>query len=377
MDSQDTQSSCVQTPFRLNVQPSAEFRVDEGHMPSQRVVRDNNFDLIRHLAATGVLISHAFPVTLGRGYPDPLQGFLNGVTVGNLCVASFFAISGFLITASWWRFESRGGYRGFLAARCLRIFPGLAVAAVLTVVLGAMLTTAPLMSYLGGAAEYVLRTVTLVSVAQRLPGVFETNPLGGTINGSLWTLFYEVVLYIGVAIAGAFGLLSRKRLALLTLPSLLALHVINAQTIASDRIHAITLLGIPFAVGMLAWLWRNDVRLDAAWVLFSLLLAWVCLGSAISEPMLYATVAVSSLYFGSLREFRVKWPSRWGDISYGIYIYAFPVQQTVTAFGARDPLLNILVALPATVILASLSWRFVESPALTLKHALRPTCSEV
>jgi peptidoglycan/LPS O-acetylase OafA/YrhL len=332
--------------------------------------RDNNFDLIRHIAAIGVLISHAFPLALGRDHPDPLQGPLNGVTIGSLCVAAFFAISGFLVTASWQRFETRGGCRGFLVARSLRIFPGLAMAALFTVALGSMLTTAPVMTYLRGATEYVLRTVMLVSVAQRLPGVFETNPMDSTVNGSLWTLFYELTLYVGVAVAGLCALLPRKRLALLILPLLLALYVISSQSHISDRIHSISLLGIPFGVGMLAWLWRNEIRFNAAWVLISWLLAWVCLDSAISEPVLYVAVAISSLYLGTLREFPVRWPSRWGDMSYGIYIYAFPVQQTAASFGVRDPLLGILVALPVTLILAALSWRFVENPALSLKRAL-------
>lgn len=334
-------------------------------------IRDNNFDLIRHLAATGVLVSHAFPIALGRSHPDPIQETLNGVTIGSLCVAAFFAISGFLVTASWQRFEIFGGVTGFLIARSLRIFPGLFVAALFTVILGAALSTAPMVEYLKGAAVYIVRAVTLISVSQQLPGLFETNPMDFTVNGSLWTLFYEFSLYIGIVIAGLFGLLWRKKVVLAGLPLLFALYVTTDQIHISDRIHSISLLGIPFSVGVLAWLWRDEFPISVGLLLISWVSAWASLGSAISEPTLFLAVAVSTLYLGHLRALPVKWPSHWGDMSYGIYIYAFPVQQTATSFGAHDPVSNIVFALPATIILAWLSWRLIENPALSLKRQWR------
>lgn len=338
--------------------------------------RDNNFDIIRHLAASAVLVSHAYPIALGRESRDMLGDVLDGVTLGSLAVAAFFAISGFLVTASWERFQIHSnGWRGFLKARCLRIFPGLIGAVLFTVILGALLTTSPVLIYLQGAVDYFLRTTTLISISQRLPGVFANNPMDGTINGSLWTLFYEVALYTSVLLAGVLGIIRRKKLIVVCVAALPVLYVITSNFDISDRVHTLSLLGVPFGTGVMAWIWRERIVVTFAWVALSWLAAWVLLGTAVSAPMLYFSVAVSVLYFAHVQKFPLKWPSKWGDLSYGIYIYAFPIQQTMVQFGPSYPAANIFLALPATLFMAWLSWNFLEKPALSFKKS-RKTISQ-
>jgi peptidoglycan/LPS O-acetylase OafA/YrhL len=147
--------------------------------------RDNNFNLLRMLAAAGVLVSHAYPIARGPDAEQPLESLL-GMTLGTVCVYVFFAISGFFIAQSFERAATPGA---FLRARALRLFPALAVVLCVTVlVAGLWLTTAPPPVYWAAVPEYLVRNLTLFFLRYDLPGVFEDNPLGPGINGSLWTL---------------------------------------------------------------------------------------------------------------------------------------------------------------------------------------------
>jgi len=170
---------------------------------------NNNFNLLRMLAATGVLVSHAYPISLGGGAVEPLATLLKGITLGSLCLMVFFVISGFFIARS---FAGKSSLISFLRARALRLFPALAVALAATVLAAAALTTASAAVYWAAVPEYYLGNVTLFFLKYELPGVFATNPYGGAINGSLWTLNYEVLCYMGVVICGLLGLLGRPAL---------------------------------------------------------------------------------------------------------------------------------------------------------------------
>ena len=130
--------------------------------------RDNNFNLIRMIAASGVLVSHAWPITYGGGVVEPLESELHGITLGTVCVYIFFAISGFFITKS---FDRSVGIGRFLLARALRLFPALIVVLCLTVLAGLWLTTAPVDVYLAAVPDYLLRNLTLFRLQYVLPGV--------------------------------------------------------------------------------------------------------------------------------------------------------------------------------------------------------------
>lgn len=328
--------------------------------------------MIRHIAATLVLISHAYPIALGRGASDILGNVFYGTTIGELAVAAFFAISGFLVTASWERFQrDKNGWRGFLCARIFRIFPGLIGAVLFTIVLGAVLTTSPTTKYVVGAIEYFIRTTTLVSISQRLPGVFEENPMSLTINGSLWTLFYEFTLYMLVCLAGLTGLLRRKKFLILSLVSLPLIFLATSKFNISDRVHTLSLLSVPFGTGVLAWVYRDRIPFTFAWVVVTCLIAWAALGTNLSEPILYFSTAILVLYLAHIKNARLKWPSKWGDFSYGIYIYAFPIQQIMAHFWPASPIANVLLSLPPTLIMAAISWHFIEKPSQSFTRACK------
>src|SRR5215471_7752815 len=161
------------------------------------IARQNNFDALRLLAAASVIFSHSFLIAEGSQAREWLI-----LLTGNQCILGltgvfvFFAISGFLVTQS---FEQTANPWHFLAKRALRIFPGLLV------------TTLSLGTYLirPEPYEYVLGNTLLDQTVHELPGVsFVKNPVGLEINGSLWTLRYEFVMYLMVLVLGARRLLT-------------------------------------------------------------------------------------------------------------------------------------------------------------------------
>lgn len=337
--------------------------------------RDNNFNLIRAVAATAVLVSHAWPLTLGPGTPEPFQA-LTGQTLGSLAVYVFFATSGFLIATS---FARRPDPWAFLAARALRLLPGLFVSLLLVAyAMGPLVTALPAADYLADPAvsRFVLRNMALVSPAYGLPGVFAANPYPA-VEGSIWTLAYEVVCYLGVLAAGLLGAFRDRRWMAACLAvygavwgGLWLVCLITGQGI-HPRIDDLHRLSLPFATGVLIFVLRDRLVLSAR----GLLVVWAVWGlariavSAAADPALVAALAYSTFWLAYVPRGPLLAYNRLGDYSYGIYIYAFPLQGLmVWLFGPMAPWTNIALALPAVLVCAVLSWHLVEAPALTLRH---------
>jgi peptidoglycan/LPS O-acetylase OafA/YrhL len=327
------------------------------------VGRDNNFNLIRMVAATGVLVSHAFPLTYGPGTPEPLERWL-GFSLGYVSVMVFFALSGFLITRS---FQKSASLKRFVKARVYRIYPALIAVLLVTVAVGALSVPDDWRARFWGAVpNYLLSNLALFRLHYDLPGVFMSNPYGPAINGSLWTLFYEVLCYVLVAMAGLAGALSRPRV-FLVLVALFAVAFV-ASLLVGDlprRVDNVLKLGFPFAIGSALAVWRDKVPFGAP-VAFALAGAALLAAPFAVFPAVFAVaLAYGVLWLGHLRVPALLPYNRLGDYSYGTYIYAFPVQQSVAALGVTSPWINIALALPVTLFCAVLSWTFVEAPALT------------
>ena len=331
--------------------------------------RDNNFNLIRMIAAMGVLVSHAWPLALGKGAVEPLQAAV-GFSLGKLAVFVFFAISGFLIARS---FERQPTVGRWLLARGLRLFPGLAVVLILTAaVLGPLLTTLPLGDYARDPATlgYVVRNLGLALPQWDLPGVFAGNPFGAAINGSLWTLFYEVVCYGGVLALGLIGAF-RHRWRMVAGLGAFALAYAASHALPPEaldyRLERLLLLGLPFAIGVAFHVWRARVRLHPAILLGLVALTVLARSTPGYVPLLTLSISYGVFLLayglgGAVRRYNAV-----GDLSYGVYIYAFPMQQLMVHLaGPMDPLTNVALAVPPTLVLAMLSWRLVEKPALGL-----------
>ena len=332
--------------------------------------QDNNFNLIRFLAAIAVLVSHAWPITGGAGTIEPLQAGL-GHSLGSLAVFIFFALSGFFIAGSYER--SKSALR-FTMARAARLFPGLAVSLIFVAfVMGPVVSDLGLGTYLTHpeTGAFVLRNLGLVNLQYSLPGVFDTLPYP-TVEGSIWTLVYEVLCYGMVFAVGVLGLLIRRR-------AMFAVFVIYALVWCAPLLVRVELhpsiahlrnLSLPFVVGVAFWVWRDRVVLSVPICVGMIVAAIVAHETALSYPTLVLALSYGAFWLGHVPRGIVRRFNRLGDYSYGIYIYAFPLQGlAIWLWGPMGPALNIALALPMTLICAVASWHWVERPALVLAWA--------
>ncbi len=329
----------------------------------------DNFTVLRLALSIAVVVSHAFSVGTGRHTDEPLYA-LTGYTLGEHGVNGFFAVSGFLVAMSW---DRRGGALPFAAARLLRVFPGLIVAVLVTALaIGAALTTLPARAYLADARVWQMIWVTLTTFksATVLPGVFEGNPLRWPIS-TVWTLRYELLCYAGLLTYGVLGGFKKPWLALAGAgAAALALVVLGALGPIPKGQETALRLPLIFACGSLAYLYRARVPLNPAIVaLWLALLPLVMLVFApLYKPLLFVGTAYLCLFIAlspGLSHPRFEPP---GDISYGVYLYGWPVQQALQAlYPAQSGWLMLGPALVITGVLATLSWLWVEKPALRWK----------
>ncbi len=333
----------------------------------------NNFDFLRFLLAALVILAHSFAL-YNLGGQEPLSRLTGGQEdFGGLAVDGFFAISGFLITASWLR--SRG-FVDYLKKRVLRIYPGFVVA---SLVCG--LIVAP-MAFDGGAGAYfhalrkgpfILHTLLLDKLV--LPDVFVHNPLPGQVNGSLWTIKIEFECYLMTAALGLATLLRRRVVPLLLLVMASAVLLINSlqlphlhQSPDSTLITHIRFVDY-FLAGMVYFLYRDRIVYRPGWLVAAIAALAAASLSHLLVPLMPIPFTYLLMYCAFSPAITLHNWGKHADLSYGVYLYAWPVQQLlVQRFqGALTPYTLTLAALPLTVICATASWYLVEKPSLSLK----------
>jgi len=338
--------------------------------------RGNNFDVLRLLAASLVLFSHSYALTASA---EPFAD-VSGWTLGEVGVVMFFAMSGFLISKSW---SDQPRLLPFSVKRALRILPALTVAVTVTVfVVGPLFTTLPLSSYFTDPTTWIywIRASLLFTFFGTLPGVFEHNPYPDAVNGSLWTLPVEATCYALAAALGTLGLLRRSSV-LVALGLMLIVFVTPLSPLSSapaggttgGNLTLVVMLGATFVLGSLAYSLR--ARLHLSWIFVGVLVAvWVATwGGSWTKVTGVLAVGFGVLVFAFRTPAWLRRLTAPGDLSYGIYVYAFPVQQSVAAiWPSVHPLAMFAIAFPVTYGLAFLSWRLVERPALALKRIVAP-----
>lgn len=323
----------------------------------------NNFNLMRLIAAWLVIYSHAWPIT-GAAGSDYVSRLTLSKSAGALAVDVFFVISGFLVAASL----QRNTRREFLIARALRIYPALVVCILLTVlVLGPTLTTAANYWQDPATWRYLWANATLWRAEFWLPGVFESLPRTA-VNGSLWTLPIEGRLYVALFLASVIGMLTPGRY-FIGWALALAGACTYAWTYAPLPEHLVYLIWVTsfFITGTLLWVWRDRIRLSW-WIMAALLItAAAARGSRAFEPAYFALVAYGTFFLG----LRVRMPViQRTDLSYGLYLYGWPMQQLALIAGATSVAANVAASTVLALICAGLSWFLIEKPALGWKRRL-------
>jgi peptidoglycan/LPS O-acetylase OafA/YrhL len=334
----------------------------------------------------GVILFHSFNITGHHlAYAPAHQLLRDGFVDG------FFALSGFLITSSW---LSNPRLRNYFVARGLRILPGLWVCLIITAFVIAPIGVA----IQGGSAAnlllsrapivYVLKDSALAWLQPDVGGTPRGVPCPHIWDGSLWTLLWELFCYIAIAGLGMAGLLSRRWV----IPTALALALFwsaqlpswsgfaAAAPAAQPHNHAATAalimeaiaarFAVMFLAGALLYQFRNVI--PARWSLVAMSAVIVLAASLLPNyrliaaiPLAYAIIVSGALIHNKRLRLRT-------DLSYGVYIYAFPIQQllVICGLGSMNPIVFAIVAAIATLPIAALSWILVEKRAMSLKSRL-------
>lgn len=326
--------------------------------------RTNNFDIIRFFAAMLVIWFHSFPLT-GRGNQYEFISVLTHMksTAGEVGVMIFFIISGFLITMS---FDHSKSLIRYFKSRILRIMPAYIVVILLSVfVLGPILTTLPLRSYfMHPQTRQYLLNLSLKSMHYNLPGVFANNIYPNAINGSIWTLWFEFVTYLLVAFLGVTKLLKKETSIILYLLCLVL--VLLKLPVGYYYFY----FGLFFSAGMIFYQWREKIVLNIKLAIVAFII--LALGVHFNQFIPAASIGGSYLIFffalGPVHKFSSF--TKYGDLSYGMYIYSFVIQQLLMSLfnNHLTQMQNFLLALPLSMIFAFLSWHLVEKRCIQLKN---------
>jgi peptidoglycan/LPS O-acetylase OafA/YrhL len=335
-----------------------------------------NFDVLRLLFAVFVIFSHSFGLL---GLADPLEAVVHVTNLGALGVDGFFLISGYLITRSWVNDPSAGR---FLARRILRLYPGFLVASAVSVLL-----VGPLGAH---ASEYFreldlrvfLRGLLLLHDPQT-PRVFAGTSVE-SVNGALWTISFEFRCYLLVMVCGWLRLFSRRR-AVLAITLVIGALISYATPVFGPTDSQHLLFGLKalrvsdfmawfvalFLTGSCFFLFRDRIRYTTA----GLVVAFAVLAAALFfTDWLRVGLLLAGAYviFGlaSMPAWRATRATRYVDLSYGMYLYGWPVQKLLNWYWPHiTPWLMFVAATLLSAGLAGLSWRFVERPAMRLRPA--------
>lgn len=345
--------------------------------------RRNSVNALRLVLATLVLVSHTMKL---HGGSDPLGRLTGGeVDLGTVAVDGFFALSGYLIVGSYLNSPTTGRY---LWRRALRILPGfwacLLVTAFVLLPLGQLLEFGTLDGFpLTGdrsALSYLTSNAALFIRQFEVEGLFG----GGTVNGSLYTLFYEFLCYLGVAALGVAGLLRTRTWPLIAVATAIWLLVVvqvvsgAAVTGRSSTIDIALRFGLMFLAGAALHRLARHVPLGwaggtvAALALLQAIALAILVGPDPLSKLVYLSIAPLPVAYLVLLAGTSPYLHRVGarrDLSYGLYVYAWPVQALLLLVGARDwpVLLYGVTSLAVALLLAWASWTWIESPALRLK----------
>ena len=334
--------------------------------------RKNNFDAVRILAASAVIYGHAHPLTLTE---DVI--FL-GASVQSFAVKVFFIVSGFLIASSWaWDPHPLR----YLCKRMLRIFPALLLLLALTVlVLGPLMTELPVWEYLlnPGTRWYFLYNAFLYP-AYGLPGVFGDLPYPNAVNGSLWSLPVEFLMYLVFPVVYVCGRKLGGNALLVGFTVLFcaaSLYFVRIAPPAGTLVFYGTGLlsvldaGPYFFLGAVYSMTRLRDHLHPSIALFMVgVLVFIPPETGVlMELSMYLVAPYCVLALATSASPGLQHAGRWGDPSYGIYLYGWPMQQIAMHYIPNlSAIGNTLIALPLAAIAAYASWYAIEKRALALK----------
>jgi peptidoglycan/LPS O-acetylase OafA/YrhL len=350
------------------------MRTDHAHQPvgleDRLNSRANQFNLVRLLLALLVCFDHAGLVVTGQMKTEPLQLF--GLSSGYLAVNGFFILSGILIAKS---LSERGVSRSYFVSRFLRLYPALIVLALI-----AVFFIGPLVSkgsyWTGtGSLSYAFEVIRFGDTSGGPIGFYPDNPFPNEFDSPLWTLRYEMLCYLAAPLLVLSGLQKRPywlagSIAVLGFGVALA-PPSSTQLFGQEILSSMLRFAFCFGLGMLAWAARQHVHGQLSWVVLTTICYIVAGVTGIGIDM------AGTLWIGAITLFLgLKLPAKRPlktDLSYGLYIWHFPVMQIIIGEAGIMPWQQLwIIAVPLALGLAWLSWTVIERPALKLKRYAKP-----
>jgi peptidoglycan/LPS O-acetylase OafA/YrhL len=359
------------------------------------------FHLMRHALSAGIVLFHcrtaiywsasAGAIATGSkaatAVGDPVQLSFDNM-VRPLIVsllATFFALSGFLVTGSAVRTSS---IRVFFANRALRILPALSVEVTLSaLILGPIFTNLALGDYFINHQFFRYFGNIFGFITFYLPGVFENLPWPGMVNGNLWTLPPEFWCYALMMVVMYFALLKHRQFLLIAVCSVLVVASIgnllepDLVPVRGSNFFLPWFIVFLFWVGATAFLYAERIVLRFSWFTAAALAYYLSILFNFMAPLAAIPLIYCMVYLGMtafpLWDRLVK-----SDYSYGIYLYGFPIMQSLLALllpfiGGWKHSSQLLALFPLTLIVtisfAAFSWRFIEKPALGLRKVFLKT----
>lgn len=337
--------------------------------------RNNNFDFLRILFSSLVILSHSYPLTYALyGKPELLASITNNqIDFGSLAVDAFFVISGYLIFIS---LKNSATALNYFWKRLLRLYPGLIVLLVLTLLIVPIFYTGNNIFLEKTYWTYMPSNLTLCRIQYEINGVFENNPMPRSINGSLWSLSYEFSMYLFLLLL--FRLRHTKAVYWIILVAFFIsyfLHVTQStfleKYLVLVQLHAKELyrLAAYFLAG--SALTYFNLKKIASYktivpifllVIISLVVGFFKITAPLLLPILILLIGVAGTKpFNNISK-------SMGDISYGVYIYGFFVQQILMFYFKLSPILLFCFSIMITYVLAYFSWHFIEKKALKYKN---------
>lgn len=338
-------------------------------MNNFRTVEKNNFDLLRLLLALTVFIVHTATLT-----NIPLFHVLADFLNSEYAVYSFFTVSGFLIFMSY---ENQKDLNVFFKKRFLRIFPGYSVAIIFVAFSAVFISSNSFSDYFSYEwLKYLLFNIlTLNFIQPTLPGVFNQNIIH-SVNGALWTIKIEVMFYLTVPIIGVLIKKFRKIIIFLIIYIASMIYYESFMYLGElkdKNIYFLLAKQLPgqmsfFIMGaMIYYYFDNFKKYSHVYLIISAFLYLVYYEYDI-RFVLPISLGILVIYFATIFKFIGNF-GKYGDFSFGIYIWHFPIIQVFLHFNlfSYSPILAFVFLIATVLSFSIISWKFIEKPFLSKK----------
>lgn len=324
-----------------------------------------NLHMIRFIASIMVIISHSFPISMGENGKEIISKITKDeLSLGGIAVLIFFLAGGYLIAKSMERLET---FKAYFTTRIIRIFPLLIVVILLTMfVMGPVVTTLSFKKYFTNPLFFKYALNGIFILQHNLPGVFELNLYGTTVNGALWTLPVEFMCYIVCYIFYKIKLMKQKT-AIYTIPIAIVAYFILYYIFVRYNMQLLLSAIKPcmlFYIGMLYYIYRDKIILNGKLALIAgvMFIVSIFIGGTPITILVAFPYMCMYLFFGAKQRFEKL--SDMGNYSYGIYLCGFPIQQVIVNYMGHkmNPYINMIIAVPIAIAFAIILYYLVEKP---------------